>query len=127
MNPKSKPIPKPESEAIFIHASANNTAISRTDHGKSLIVPNAVIATLSFSTVGFLLKMLSMEEDVVADILKKYAELSPETLDQWCDELRNHGYLFRRQRPDGAWEYVISERPLTIEEAADRFAGGDAK
>lgn len=116
---------KPESESIIVHRSPAPTTIVYLDHGESLGVPTAVIGLLGFSTLGFFLKLLGLPEADVASMLRLYDKHEPEILENWVNDLQKAGYVWRKRRHDGAWQYVISNRVLSIEEAADRMQAQD--
>lgn len=121
----TNPEPEYESEPIFVHRSPKTT-VSYLDHGESLGVPKDVIGSLGFSTLGFFLKLLGLPEKDVADMLRLYDEMEPAILESWLEDLKKAGYVWRKRRDCGAWQYVISNRVLTVEEVMDQFEEQDA-
>jgi hypothetical protein len=122
---KRKPEPEPESEEIFVHRDSNKTTVCYLDHGESLGVPKALIGSMRFSTLGFFLKLLALPQKDVADMLRLYDKMEPQILEEWLGNLREAGYVFRRRRADGSWQYVISNKVLSDEDAAGEFAAQD--
>ena len=117
---------KPEPESITVHRDTRPTTFFELDHGESIGVPTVVIGRLSFATLGFLLKLFGLPDSEAADMLRLYDKEEPDTLARWVDELRDAGYVFRKRRPDGSWQYVISRRSLDVEGAMHAFAAQDA-
>lgn len=112
-------------ETITIHRSLAPTTFVDIDHGTRLGVPTEVIGRLSFGTLGFLLKLFVLPKEDVAAMLRDYDKLAPDKLKVWTDELHDAGYVFRKRRLDGSWQYVISTEVLDVEGAMHAFADQD--
>jgi len=122
----NKPESNTESAQIFVHRSPKTT-VFYLDHGESLGVPRDVIGTLGFSTLGFFLKLLALPEKDVSDMLRLYDQLEPAILESWLEDLKKAGYVWRKRRDCGDWQYVISNSVLTIEQVMDQFDEQDAE
>lgn len=115
----------PAPESIHVHSRNSDSTVISLDHGATLGVPIALIGRLPFGTLGFYLKLLGLPKQDVADMLRLYEKMEPDTLEHWLDELRKAGYVWRKRRPDATWQYVISRHPLDEEGAMLAFRDQD--